>query len=83
MMPSHSNVPLSLLILSKQPSACLAVVRRTVIVRPPVSASAGLDGKAPSAMSARGTRGACMAPATSLFSALAKKAGAACSAMRI
>lgn len=83
MIPSHSNVPLSLPLLFKQPSARLAVARSTVIVRPPVSASAASGGRAPSATSASDTRGACTAPATSPFSALVRKAGAACSATRI
>ncbi|KAK9952426.1 hypothetical protein ABG768_018266 [Culter alburnus] len=70
-------------IIAQNPSARQAVVRSTVIVRPPVSASVALGGKAPSATSASDTRGVCMAPATSPFSAIARKAGAACSATRI
>lgn len=68
--------------IAQNPSAGLAAVRSTVIVTPPVSASAVLGGKGPSATNAKDTRGAYMAPAASPGSALARRDGVACSAIR-
>lgn len=58
-------------------SAYLDVVRNMVFVRPPVSASASLGGRAPAVMSAYFTQGAYTAPANSPGSAIVRRDGVA------